>query len=55
MNQSGEQSIVVLPYRLLIRLQHSGVIITRDSLKNPICVVANYLFDTLCHDIFQVA
>ena len=21
---------------------------------NPICVVANYLFDTLCHDIFQV-
>ena len=22
--------------------------------KNPICVVANYLFDTLCHDVFQV-
>mmetsp|Transcript_22865 Transcript_22865/g.75847 ORF Transcript_22865/g.75847 Transcript_22865/m.75847 type:complete len:417 (+) Transcript_22865:666-1916(+) len=21
---------------------------------NPICVIANYLFDTLCHDIFQV-
>mmetsp|Transcript_19490 Transcript_19490/g.57976 ORF Transcript_19490/g.57976 Transcript_19490/m.57976 type:complete len:424 (+) Transcript_19490:724-1995(+) len=24
------------------------------TLKNPICVVANYLFDTLCHDIFQI-
>lgn len=24
------------------------------SVKNPICIVANYLFDTLCHDIFQV-
>lgn len=23
-------------------------------MKNPICIVANYLFDTLCHDIFQV-
>lgn len=23
--------------------------------KNPICVIANYLFDTLYHDIFQVA
>ncbi|GMI10455.1 hypothetical protein TrVE_jg3987 [Triparma verrucosa] len=25
-----------------------------DPTGNPICVVANYLFDTLCHDIFQV-
>ncbi|GMI62452.1 hypothetical protein ScalyP_jg792 [Parmales sp. scaly parma] len=25
-----------------------------NKTANPICVVANYLFDTLCHDIFQV-
>jgi len=25
-----------------------------EPTANPICVVANYLFDTLCHDIFQV-
>jgi hypothetical protein len=25
------------------------------SVKNPVCIVANYLFDTLCHDIFQVS
>lgn len=24
-------------------------------MKNPICVVANYLFDTLYHDVFQVS
>jgi hypothetical protein len=36
-----------------IRLR-SGVVIEKGSCKNPICVVANYLFDTLYHDIFQV-
>jgi len=25
-----------------------------NKTANPICVVANYLFNTLCHDIFQV-
>lgn len=37
-----------------IKLYHSSVTIDRNSLKNPICIVANYLFDTLCHDIFQI-
>jgi len=37
-----------------IRLHHSNVVIGRSTLKNPICVIANYLFDTLCHDIFQI-
>ena len=32
----------------------SGKVLGRGSCKNPICVVANYLFDTLYHDIFQV-
>lgn len=38
----------------VIKLHHSGVTLKPNTLKNPICVVANYLFDTLCHDIFQV-
>jgi len=37
-----------------MKLYHSNVTISRNSLKNPICIVANYLFDTLCHDIFQI-
>ena len=37
-----------------ITLSHSGVVLSPDSVINPICIVANYLFDTLCHDIFQV-
>ena len=37
------------------RLHHSNVVIGRSTLKNPICVIANYLFDTLCHDIFQAS
>jgi len=37
-----------------IKLYHSNVTIGRNNLKNPICIVANYLFDTLCHDIFQI-
>jgi len=37
-----------------IKLHHSGVTIRQSTLKNPVCVIANYLFDTLCHDIFQV-
>jgi tetratricopeptide (TPR) repeat protein len=32
----------------------SGQVLGAGSCKNPICVVANYLFDTLYHDIFQV-
>jgi hypothetical protein len=38
-----------------LRLHHSNVVIGRSTLKNPICVIANYLFDTLCHDIFQAS
>lgn len=37
-----------------ITLWKSGIVLERGSLKNPICIVANYLFDTLYHDIFQV-
>mmetsp|Transcript_30001 Transcript_30001/g.95877 ORF Transcript_30001/g.95877 Transcript_30001/m.95877 type:complete len:629 (-) Transcript_30001:233-2119(-) len=36
-----------------IRLTN-GTVLGTGSCVNPICVVANYLFDTLCHDIFQV-
>lgn len=37
-----------------LTLHHSGLVLGPGTLKNPLCVVANYLFDTLCHDIFQV-
>ena len=37
-----------------ITLWKSQVVLGPGSCKNPICVVANYLFDTLYHDIFQV-
>jgi tetratricopeptide (TPR) repeat protein len=32
----------------------SGKVLGAGSCVNPICIVANYLFDTLYHDIFQV-
>ena len=35
-------------------LYHSKVTLKPNSVKNPIVVVANYLFDTLHHDLFQV-
>jgi hypothetical protein len=37
-----------------IKLWRSGKVLSANCCVNPICVVANYLFDTLCHDIFQV-
>lgn len=37
-----------------IRLWKSGKVLSKDSCVNPLVVVANYLFDTLYHDIFQV-
>ena len=37
-----------------IKLWKSGTVLGPGTCKNPICVVANYLFDTLYHDIFQV-
>lgn len=37
-----------------IKLYHSDLLICPSTMRNPICVIANYLFDTLCHDIFQV-
>lgn len=37
-----------------IKLWKSGKVLSRNSVVNPICIVANYLFDTLYHDIFQV-
>lgn len=37
-----------------VKLWKSGKVLSAGSLKNPMCIVANYLFDTLYHDIFQV-
>lgn len=37
-----------------VKLWKAGITLGPNSVKNPICVVANYLFDTLYHDIFQV-
>ncbi|CAM9967119.1 unnamed protein product [Pylaiella littoralis] len=37
-----------------IKLSRSGVLLGPGTCVNPVCIVANYLFDTLCHDIFQV-
>lgn len=37
-----------------IKLSRSGVVLGPGTCVNPVCIVANYLFDTLCHDIFQV-
>jgi tetratricopeptide (TPR) repeat protein len=37
-----------------IVLRKSGKILKPGSCKNPVCIVANYLFDTLYHDIFQI-
>ena len=38
-----------------ITLWKSGIVLEANSVSNPICIVANYLFDTLYHDIFQVS
>lgn len=38
-----------------IKLWRSGVVLSQGSVANPVCIVANYLFDTLYHDIFQVS
>ena len=37
-----------------IKLWRANTVIGPNSMKNPLCIVANYLFDTLYHDIFQV-
>lgn len=37
-----------------IYLRKANRVLSKDSLKNPLVIVANYLFDTLYHDIFQV-
>lgn len=37
-----------------LRLYSSSQVIRRGELKNPLCIIANYLFDTLYHDLFQV-
>lgn len=37
-----------------IRLWKSGKVLGPGTCVNPICIVANYLFDTLYHDIFQI-
>lgn len=37
-----------------LRLSNSGEVLLPHTLKNPLAIVANYLFDTLHHDLFQV-
>ena len=37
-----------------IKLWKSGKVLGPGTCKNPLCIVANYLFDTLYHDIFQI-
>jgi len=38
-----------------IRLINSGITLSKENpTENPIFVVANYIFDTLCHDVFHV-
>ncbi|TDH71062.1 hypothetical protein CCR75_002801 [Bremia lactucae] len=36
-----------------LRLSLSGQVICSGELTNPLCLIANYLFDTLYHDLFQ--
>jgi hypothetical protein len=38
-----------------LRLYNSKEVVRPGSCKNPVGVIANYLFDTLYHDLFQVA
>ncbi|KAH7463710.1 uncharacterized protein KRP23_12904 [Phytophthora ramorum] len=38
-----------------LRLYSSGQVIRPGDLANPLCLIANYLFDTLYHDLFQVS
>lgn len=37
-----------------LHLYSSKDVIRPNQLKNPMCIIANYLFDTLHHDLFQV-
>lgn len=37
-----------------IFLRKSGKILHKGQVKNPICIVANYVIDTLSHDIFRI-
>jgi SAM-dependent MidA family methyltransferase len=37
-----------------LTLLHAQKTLTRQSLKNPLCIIANYLFDTLPHELFRV-
>ncbi|OQR87564.1 hypothetical protein ACHHYP_08517 [Achlya hypogyna] len=37
-----------------LNLLHANTTISPQSLANPVCIVANYLFDTLHHELFRV-
>lgn len=37
-----------------LNLLHSGITLKEGSVKNPITVIANYIFDTVSHDAFNV-
>ena len=38
-----------------IKLYFSGKTLKSGEVANPMIIVANYLFDTLCHDVFQIS
>jgi len=38
-----------------IHLRRSGITLKKDSIKNPLIVIANYIFDTLRNDVFKVS
>jgi len=37
-----------------LTLRISGKTLHRGELKNPLCIISNYLIDTLCNDLYQV-
>jgi tetratricopeptide (TPR) repeat protein len=37
-----------------IRLERSGVVLSPSSRQNPMLFVANYVFDSLVHDVFRI-
>lgn len=38
-----------------IHLRKAGTVLTEGSIKNPMTVIANYIFDTVSHDAFTVS
>lgn len=54
--ESGELDVGIFSpeHDTTIKLEVSGAFLARGALKNPLLVIANYLFDTIKHDAFRV-